>query len=100
MSGSEITIKLRLFARLRELAGFKSKTFHAPENTSLAEFIISFAEQQNSLFQKLLLDPSDRRINSDYSIIVNNQVIDPPEMKRLVLQDGDEISVLPPASGG
>ncbi len=81
-----MTVKLRLFASVRELAGFSEKALHLTEPAT-TEDVWSFLVGQHDGFR--LWRPSIRfAVNAAY---VNG----PTELK-----EGDEVTIIPPVSGG
>lgn len=86
MKKRSITIRLKLFSSARELAGFDERLLEVPSN-SPSDAVINYLTRQNPQFERWR--PSLR-------IAVNLQYVD----SQHPLQDGDEVAVLPPVSGG
>ena len=79
-------ISVKLFARLRELAGAPSLTCEVAENVTVAEFI-----------QQLQLDyPKLATVTASAIVSVNRDFAD----KETRLSAGDEVALFPPVSGG
>lgn len=79
-------IKVKFFARYSELAGTKETKLEAQAGTTVAEF------------KKVLKDyfPELKNWDKNLVIAVNNEFADDSQ----ILQEGDEIALLPPLSGG
>lgn len=74
-------IHLRLFAGLRQAAGFKEKVIELPDGATVADLL---AELPESI--------SGRTFN----VAVNQSYTE----RNTVLHEGDEVALLPPVSGG
>jgi len=79
-------VKVRLFARLRELTGKQELTLVVPEHATA-----QWLWEQMTLQYAVLAD-YDRAI----ACAVNEEYVPLPT----VLNDGDEVAFLPPVSGG
>ncbi len=81
-----ITIRLKLFSLAKDLAGFDEKSLELPSD-SPSEAVFTFLAKQNPQFQ---------RWKSSMRIAVNMNYVDGSHR----LQEGDEVAVIPPVSGG
>lgn len=79
-------IKVLLFATLRQMAGWKERTFDVKEGTSLGEVLARLTEEQP------LLDLNKRTIYA----AVNEAYA----QRETVLQPNDVVAIFPPVSGG
>jgi molybdopterin converting factor subunit 1 len=79
-------IKVRLFATLRQMAGWSGKELEAPEGSSVQDLILQLEQEY----------PSLTLTGRTFYIAVNEEYAQPGR----VLQAGDEVALLPPVSGG
>lgn len=79
-------IELRLFAGLRETAGFGEKQIELPAAATVGDLLVQLAEEYPAL------ELADRSIY----VAVNQQYAAPD----VVLQEGDTVALFPPVSGG
>lgn len=79
-------IKVKLFARLRELAGTNTIEINTPENTTIAELI----ETLQTEYPKLAAAAANTivSLNKDFAELQTH------------LHEGDEVALFPPVSGG
>lgn len=85
-----VTVTVHFFARARELAGASSKAFQIPKGTSPNE---AFEEHILSQFPEVA-------VLSGHCILALNQEYLHSESPATSLEDGDELAVIPPISGG
>ncbi|GJQ19907.1 MAG: molybdopterin synthase sulfur carrier subunit [Bacteroidia bacterium] len=78
-------IRLRLFANARDLAGFAEKTvdLQHPRASEVFEYLAS-------------VNPEFREWSRSIRLAVNRRYVDDAHP----LQEGDEVAVIPPVSGG
>ena len=76
-----MNVTVRLFAGLRQSAGFKEKIFTLPEGAAVAD---------------LLAHLPDAITERTFYIAVNQSYAG----RDAILKDGDEVALLPPVSGG
>ena len=76
-----MNVRLVLFAGLRQAAGFKKDTVSLPESATVGDLL-------DSRVPALL--------NRTFYVAVNEEFA----QRDTVLQDGDEVALLPPVSGG
>ena len=86
MAVATITVKVRLFASVREIVGASEKTLEVPEATSVGELLERFVEQYPRLADTARC----------CRLVVNRQYVEPS----ISLRDGDEVAFVPPVSGG
>lgn len=85
MTGT-ITIRVRVFAALREALGMAETTVRVAPGTDVAGLLARLAE----------LHPAADLIARRFNIAVNRAYAAPT----LILADGDEVALIPPVSGG
>ena len=84
--GSHLKIKVKLFASFREIVGTKEEDILLPEATTVQQLLDRYIERfpQMAKFREHII----LSVNKDYGAPAR------------VLKDGDEVSFLPPVSGG
>ncbi len=85
MSG-EITVSVKLFATLRQQAGWSEKTISAPSGSTVGELMSLITQATPDL--KLVGRAIYAAVNQSYAKM------------DWVLQEGDEVAIFPPVSGG
>jgi molybdopterin converting factor subunit 1 len=86
MNSRPLTIRLRLFASAKDLAGFPERSVDLQDGASGAD-VLAYLET---------LSPQFRDWRPFLRLAVNREFV--PESQRL--QAGDEVAVIPPVSGG
>jgi len=79
-------VTVKLFAMLREKAGVSTLSFDLPENSTVDTVLQRLLEAHPDISQ--LLAKAACALNQAYS------------PRSTVLQDGDELALIPPVSGG
>lgn len=83
---NEISVTVKLFATLRQQAGWSERKVSAPQGSTLAE-----------LMTLLMQAWPDLRLTGRAVYAAVNQSYAKPDHS---LQDGDEVAIFPPVSGG
>jgi molybdopterin converting factor subunit 1 len=86
MTSGAIAVKVRLFATLRQQAGWSEQMIHAPSGSTLGDLFALLMQATPGL--KLAGRAVYAAVNQSYA-----------KMDR-VLQEGDEVAIFPPVSGG
>ena len=79
-------VRVRLFGPFKEIAPAADEWRELPEGETVAAFVAAL-HREGMLPEKLLLASA---------VAVNQEYVQPAR----VLQDGDEVAILPPVSGG
>lgn len=79
-------LRLRLFAAIAEVAGARSLDWELPDGVTVADLRLAFAERY----------PAAAPLAALVMVAVNREYAQPHH----VLQDGDEVALIPPVSGG
>jgi len=90
------SITIRSFARYRELFGEEAE-MEIPAGSTISDALILFAVQK-PLAQTEIFD--GMTLKSHVVIMYNKERIDTEDATTLTLQDGDELVLYPPVSGG
>ncbi|MGB3944508.1 MAG: ubiquitin-like small modifier protein 1 [Methanothrix sp.] len=90
-------VRVKAFARFRDLAG--AETSIDLEEGSTAVDLLETVFSSHPDLKEALLDP-DGKVGEGVKILINRRGIDPSDPTDAVLEDGDEVALLPPFSGG
>ncbi|MEZ5941421.1 MAG: MoaD/ThiS family protein [Planctomycetaceae bacterium] len=93
-----VNVTFHLEAQLRHLAQADQATLELPGGASLAEGLQQLATQQPEL-AKYLVD-ADNNVQRSLLVVLNNQPVVPSDATKHPLNDGAEVVLLPPISGG
>ncbi len=96
-SRSEMKLTIRLHGQARQLAEGERITLEADEQASVDDLLGQFLAGAPARLADLLADP-DGRLRRSVLAVLRDESIDPS--CRGLLRDGDEVSLLPPMSGG
>jgi molybdopterin converting factor subunit 1 len=86
MTSGTITVKVRLFATLRQQAGWSEQAIQTPSGSTLGDLFASLMQAMPAL--KLGGRAVYAAVNQNYAKLDH------------VLQEGDEVAIFPPVSGG
>jgi MoaD family protein len=92
-----MTIKLRFTAQIKDAVGLGSDSIALNENEKLQSLLRRLAERYGEKFRKILFDDKGRYHSSNL-IVVNEEQVEYKE--NISLNDGDELILLSPVSGG
>jgi molybdopterin synthase sulfur carrier subunit len=84
--GDTMRIKLRLFSIAKDLAGFEEKDI-ALDSGATPEHVLEILSEHNKTFERW---KTSLRFAVNYEYVSNDHP----------LNDGDEVAVIPPVSGG
>lgn len=90
--------KFKFFASIREAAGERETTLHFDEPITIWEALQRLAAKYGDAFRRELFRGEE--IADDYLILVNGVHIGRLGGEKTVLNDGDEVAILPPVGGG
>ena len=90
-------ISIRAFARFKDIFGEKNE-IEVAEGMFLADILKEFAAGYQDGLEALFL--SDGDLLGHIFVMVNRERIQPDEIRTVVVNDGDEIVIYPPVSGG
>jgi molybdopterin synthase sulfur carrier subunit len=95
-----IRIKIRTSLDFKKIFGQGRFEVSSHEGVSLKDFLDQLVERYGDELAARLFDPDDGKIASHVMLMVNGQNINFLDKLDTVLQDGDEILILPPVAGG
>ena len=90
-------VSLVYFAQIRQAAGTESEILELPDGADLAAAVAEAAARHGAAFRTLTLD-KDGAVRPSLLVTINNGLA--PRGKRIILRDGDEISLMSPIAGG
>jgi len=90
-------VKVRTFARLRELFG-KESFLNIPEGSTITKAIEVMCSTVDEGRKEIFND--DGSLKSYFILIMNGQRISLQDANSILLRDGDDIALFPPVSGG
>ncbi|MBI23697.1 MAG: hypothetical protein CMN05_08940 [Roseibacillus sp.] len=95
---SKITMKvtIQLLGQARQLAKSDRVTMEVPEGASVDDLVPGLLGEASERLLTVLVE--DQRLRRSVMAILRDETIDPAAPN--LLQDGDELSLLPPMSGG
>jgi len=89
-------ITVQFLGQARQLAESDRVTVEVPEGTSVDALVPGLTTEASERLLSVLVE--DQKLRRSVIAILNDEAIDPSEQD--LLQDGDELSLLPPMSGG
>jgi molybdopterin synthase sulfur carrier subunit len=93
-------ITLHTILGLREVVGQRLTEIDLPQGSTVEDFLVYMKEGFGDKLSGRLFDPDSGAILPYVRIMVNGQTIQFLEGMQTPLKEGDEILILPPASGG
>lgn len=96
---SEIRVRTRYYALLREIAGISEEIVTLPSGASVMDFLRRVCELHGSELRRYVLDEGGN-LRSSMNVAVNGETIPREDIERTRLNDGDVVVILPPISGG
>ncbi len=99
MGQEKIQVKVRLYAFLREMLGKREVTIELTSGSSLLDAILKLDELANGKIAEIILE-NKRRLKKNYVVLVNGRKVDGFEIDSINLEQGDELVIFPPTSGG
>ncbi|MDD1702137.1 MAG: MoaD family protein [Methanoregula sp.] len=92
-----MTIKIRFFARFRELLG-TDIVIEAPKGKTLLDLITDIAKKNKDGYDAIFDEKGELR---EFVILMQNgKRLETADAKKIKVADGDEIAVFPPVAGG
>jgi molybdopterin synthase sulfur carrier subunit len=93
----EMTVKVRFFARFRELFGTDIVMDAAPK-TSFTDLVKTIAEKNRDGYDAIF--DTDGAFREFVILMKNGRRIDCADAGKTLISDGDEVAVFPPVAGG
>jgi MoaD family protein len=95
-----ITVKVRTILDLKKIIGSREVEFSVPKQSTLAKLLATMAERWGEELSSRLFKPNSLSPLPHIRLMVNGQDIAFLNRLETELQEGDEILILPPVSGG
>lgn len=92
-------IHVQFEAQLRQAAGLDQEETAVDDGCSLQQALQQLADSHGDALSSRLLT-ADRAVQPSVLIFVNSQAVSAAASESHVLQDGDEVLLCPPISGG
>lgn len=95
-----ITLKIRTILDLKQILGKREVDISVPEKSTLEALLVTMLETWGDELASYLFEPNTTTPLPHIRLMVNGQDIAFLNGMETVLQDGDEILILPPVGGG
>jgi len=95
-----ITVKVRTILTLKKILGKGEVELPMPERSTLGELLTTMVNRWGDELASQLFEPKSTRVLSSIRLMVNGRDIAFLNRMETVLQNGDEVLILPPVSGG
>ena len=95
-----ITVKVRAILALKKIFGKGELEFAVPEKSTLGELLAMMVNRWGDELASRLFEPKGKTVLPHIRLMVNGQDIAFLNSLETVLQNGDEVLILPPVSGG
>ncbi len=93
-------ITLHTILGLKQIVGQRLTEIDLPQGSTVEDFLTYLGERWGNQLSSRLFDPDSGAILPYVRIMVNGQTIDYLAGMQTPLKEGDEVLLLPPASGG
>ncbi len=93
-------IKLHTILGIKEVVGQRVTEHDLPRGTTIKSFLTYMKETWGDKLSGRLFDPDSGAVFPHVRIMVNGQAIDYLQGMETALEEGDEVLILPPVSGG
>ena len=93
-------ITIHAILGIKEVIGRKITEIDLPAESTVEDFIAYMEKRWGDQLASHLFDPKDRTVLPHVRIMVNGQTIQYLQGMKTLLKEGDEVLLLPPASGG
>ena len=95
-----ITLKIRTILDLKRILGKREVQISVPKESTLQGLLVAIVDTWGDELRSRLFEPNTTTPLSHIRLMVNGQDIAFLNGMETVLQDGDEILILPPVGGG
>lgn len=95
-----IAVKVQTIYELKRILGRREVELPISQGSTLKDLLGEMVEAWGDELASRLFEPDGQRLLSHIRILVNGQSIGFLDGMETVLQDGDEVLILPPAAGG
>ncbi len=95
-----ITVKVRTILTLKKILGKGEVELSVPERSTLRELLTTMVNRWGDELASRLFEPKSTSVLPYIRLMVNGRDIAFLNRMETVLQNGDEVLILPPVSGG
>lgn len=95
-----ITVRVRTILTIAKILGKGEVELSVPERCTLSELIATLVNRWGDDLASSLLEPKTQSVLPYIRLIINGRDIAFLNKMETVLQNGDEVLILPPVSGG
>ena len=95
-----IRVKVHTILGLKEIIGQREIEISIPEGSTLEELLLQMVRKWGETLSSYLFEPGSTRLLSHIRLLVNGRDIAFLNDMETILQEGDEILIFPPVSGG
>jgi molybdopterin synthase sulfur carrier subunit len=95
-----INVKVRTILTLKKIVGSGEIRLSLPERSTLEHLVTTLVNRWGDELASQIFEPGTTKLRPYIRLMVNGRDIAFLDRMETVLQDGDEILILPPVSGG
>lgn len=95
-----IRVKIRTILDIKRILGQREVEISVPDNSTLQELLITMVDTWGEELRSQLFEPKTTSPLSHIRLMVNGQDIAFLNRMETMLEDGDEVLILPPVGGG
>jgi len=95
-----ISVKVQTILDLKRIVGKREVELLLPEGSTVADLLRNMTERWGEELSSRLFEPGTHSLFSHIHIMVNGRAMAFLKGMETVLQDGDDVLILPPAAGG
>ncbi len=95
-----ISVKVQTILDIKRILGKREVELLVPEKSTVEDLLRNMVERWGDELSSRLFEPGTHSLFSHIQIMVNGRAIGFLNRMETVLQDGDEVLLLPPAAGG
>lgn len=95
-----MSVKVQTILDLKRIVGKGEVELPVPEGSTVADLLRNMTERWGEELSSRLFEPETHRLFSHIQIMVNGRAMAFLKGMETVLQDGDDVLILPPAAGG
>ena len=96
---SDISITVKYLALVKEMTHCNGEIILIAGGSTVSRLIDNLAESYGIQMRSNLLGAEPRR-NSNFSLIINGEMLDRSKFDTIILNDNDEVAIIPPIAGG